>query len=88
MKAAKDGKLAGQNMPGQNSGRSSSKWLGTILYVPTLYGVGWVIARPLAFVAPSLRLDQVNLLGAVISLMLLLLTLPRRLRRAWRETMP
>ena len=88
MKAGKDGKLAGQSKPRQYSGRSSSRWLETILYVPTLYGIGWVIARPLAFVAPSLRLDQVNLLGAVISLMLLLLTLPLRLRRAWRETMP
>ncbi len=64
------------------------RWIGTLLYVPLLYGLGWLLVRPLGGLAPSLRPDQVNLAGAVLSLVLLLLTLPRRLRRAWGESHP
>jgi len=88
VKGAQDGKLHRQSRPGQDSGSSGPRWIGTLLYVPTLYGLGWVMARPLPSLAPGLRPDQVNLAGAVISLMLLLLSLPLRLRRVWRETAP
>jgi len=64
------------------------RWIGTLLYVPLLYGLGWLLVRPLGGLAPSLRPDQVNLAGAVLSLVLLLLTLPLRLRRAWGEAHP
>lgn len=64
------------------------RWIGTLLYVPFLYGLGWLLVRPLASVAPLLRPDQVNLAGALLSLLLLLLTLPLRLRRAWGESQP
>lgn len=64
------------------------RWSGTFLYVPVLYGLGWLVVRPLAGIAPGLRPDQVNLAGAVVSLLLLVLTLPLRLRRAWGETQP
>ena len=36
---------------------------GTLLYVPLLYLAGWLVARPLALVAPSWRPDQVDLAG-------------------------
>ncbi len=64
------------------------RWSGTLLYVPLLYGLGWLLVRPLAGLAPSLRPDQVDLAGAVVALVLLLLTLPLRLRRAWGESQP
>ena len=64
------------------------RWSGTLLYVPVLYGLGWLLVRPLGSLAPGLRPDQVNLAGAVVSLVLLLLTLPLRLRRAWGERHP
>lgn len=64
------------------------RWIGTLLYVPVLYGLGWLLVRPLGGLVPSLRPDQVNLAGAVLSLLLLLLTLPLRLRRAWGESHP
>ncbi|MFO7629589.1 MAG: CPBP family glutamic-type intramembrane protease [Prochlorococcaceae cyanobacterium] len=63
-------------------------WLGTLLYVPLLYGLGWLLARPLAWLAPAWRPDQVNLAGAAIALLLLVCTLPLRLRRVWGETLP
>jgi len=62
--------------------------LGTLLYVPLLYGAGWLLSRPLALLAPSWRPDQVDLAGAVIALVLLLCSLPVRLRRVWGEAHP
>ncbi|MCP9834758.1 MULTISPECIES: CPBP family intramembrane glutamic endopeptidase [unclassified Cyanobium] len=62
--------------------------MGTLLYVPVLYGLGWLLVRPLGSLAPGLRPDQVNLAGAMVSLLLLLLSLPLRLRRAWGESHP
>jgi membrane protease YdiL (CAAX protease family) len=64
------------------------RWWGTLLYVPLLYGIGWVAARPLALVAPTLRVDQLDLLGGVVAFTLLLLSLPSRLRRVWGEPRP
>jgi uncharacterized protein len=64
------------------------RWIGTFLYVPVLYGLGWLLVRPLGGLAPGLRPDQVNLAGGVLSLVLLLLTLPRRLRRTWGIDQP
>jgi membrane protease YdiL (CAAX protease family) len=63
-------------------------WRGTLFYVPLLYGVGWLVVRPLGALAPSLRVDQLDLLGVVVALALLLLTLPARLQRAWGEDRP
>ena len=68
--------------------RRGPRWIGTLLYVPVLYGLGWLLVRPLGGLDPSLRPDQVNLAGAVLSLLLLVLTLPARLRRAWGESHP
>jgi len=58
-------------------------WWDTLLYVPVLYGVGWLASRPLLLIAPGWRADQVDLGGVAIALVLLLLTLPQRLRRLW-----
>jgi hypothetical protein len=51
--------------------------------VPVLYGLGWLLSRPLLWLAPQWRSDQVDLAGAVLALALLLASLPWRLRRAW-----
>ena len=63
-------------------------WWGTLLYVPVLYGLGWLASRPLGLVFPSWRADQVDLAGVAIALVLLLASLPWRLRRAWGSTTP
>jgi len=59
-----------------------------LLYVPLLYLAGWLVARPLALVAPSWRPDQVDLAGLVVALILLLASLPLRLKRVWQEPNP
>lgn len=53
------------------------------MYLPLLYGAGWLLARPIGLLLPPLRPDQVDLIGAVLALLLLLATLPWRLRQAW-----
>lgn len=63
-------------------------WWGTVLYVPALYGLGWLTSRPLLLIAPSWRPDQVDLAGIAVSLLLLLATLPQRLRRVWGDPQP
>ncbi|MFO0018068.1 MAG: lysostaphin resistance A-like protein [Synechococcaceae cyanobacterium] len=63
-------------------------WWGTLLYVPLLYGVGWLLSRPIGLLTPQLRPDQHDLIGAVLALSLLLLTLPWRLRQAWGCSTP
>ena len=69
-------------------GHGRLHWWGTVFYVPVLYGAGWLAARPLALLFPALRVDQVDLAGAAIALVLLLITLPWRLRRAWGSSTP
>jgi len=63
-------------------------WWGMVLYVPVLYGLGWLTSRPLLLLAPNWRADQVDLAGLAISLLLLLVTLPLRLRRVWGVEQP
>jgi membrane protease YdiL (CAAX protease family) len=50
--------------------------------------MGWLVARPLALLAPNWRSDQVDLAGLVVALVLLLASLPLRLRRVWQESNP
>jgi membrane protease YdiL (CAAX protease family) len=64
------------------------RWWGTLLYVPLLYGVGWLAVRPVAALAPQLRGDQLDLLGVAVAFSLLVLSLPWRLRRVWGEPRP
>lgn len=73
---------------GDRATTTGPRWRGTVLYVPALYGLGWLAARPLGALAPDLRPDQVNLAGAVVALLLLVGTLPLRLLRAWGEEYP
>jgi membrane protease YdiL (CAAX protease family) len=58
-------------------------WWGTLLYVPLLYGAGWLSSRPLALLFQGWRPDQLDLAGVAIALLLLVVTLPWRLRQAW-----
>jgi len=66
---------------GKGSTGSKPHWLGTLFYVPVLYGLGWLISRPWQWLVPSLRADQVDLIGALMALILLLISLPWRLQQ-------
>lgn len=73
---------------GPPPGGARLHWWGTLLYVPVLYGIGWLASRPLALLFPLWRPDQLDLAGAAIALVLLLTTLPWRLRQAWGSSTP
>ncbi|MEA5391667.1 CPBP family intramembrane glutamic endopeptidase [Cyanobium gracile UHCC 0139] len=64
------------------------RWIGTLLYVPVLYGLGWLLVRPLAVLTPALPRDRLDLLGTAMALLLLLLSLPAWIRRVWGEQQP
>lgn len=64
------------------------RWIGTLLYVPGLYGLGWLLVQPLAFLVPALPRDRLDLVGTAMALLLLLLSLPLRIRRVWAERRP
>jgi membrane protease YdiL (CAAX protease family) len=70
------------------AGSHQSHWLGALLFVPVLYGGGWLLSRPLMLLVPSLRGDKVDLIGALLALILLLVSLPWRLQRAWGIDQP
>ena len=70
------------------AGRPGPHWWDTLLYVPLLYGLGWLLSRPLAWIFPSWRADQLDLAGVAIALLLLLVSLPWRLRRLWGSRRP
>ena len=64
------------------------RWIGTLLYVPGLYGLGWLLVQPLAFLVPALPRDRLDLVGTAMALLLLLLSLHLRIRRVWAERRP
>ncbi len=69
--------------PGGRPADLAPHWLSTLLYVPLLLAAGWLLARPLALVATGWRTDQLDLAGLVLSVLLLVATLPVRIRRCW-----
>lgn len=64
------------------------RWWGTLLLLPALMAVGWLLVRPLGPVLPGLRPDQLDLLGSLVSFGLFLLVLPQRLRRVLGQEQP
>ena len=58
-------------------------WLPALLLIPTLYGLGWLLAWPL--IPLGLSLDRHALIGTLISFLLLLGLLPRWARLRWRS---
>ena len=58
-------------------------WLPALLLIPTLYGLGWLLAWPL--IPFGLSPDRHSLIGTLISFLLLLGLLPRWTRLRWRS---
>jgi membrane protease YdiL (CAAX protease family) len=63
-------------------------WLGTALYIPLLYGAGWLLVLPLAVLLPAWGAERLSLLGTGVAFALLLWSLPLRLRRVWGAAHP
>jgi membrane protease YdiL (CAAX protease family) len=73
---------------GDSAGGATPHWFSTLLYIPLLLAAGWLLARPLALLFPHWRADQLDLAGLVLALLLLLLSLPWRIRRCWGHRHP
>jgi membrane protease YdiL (CAAX protease family) len=67
---------------------ANPRWWSTLLYIPALYLAGFALSRPLSWLQPAWRADQVDLAGVGIAFVLLLLTLPSRLLRVWGSQTP
>lgn len=64
------------------------RWIGTLLYVPVLYGLGWLLVQPLGLLTPAIPRDRLDLVGTALALLLLLVSLPLRIQRVWAERRP
>jgi hypothetical protein len=63
-------------------------WLAALLYVPVLYGLGWVLVQPLAWLGWLPPGEPLALLGTAVSFALFLLSLPAWLAWRWGEGRP
>ena len=61
-------------------------WLPTVLFIPLLYALGWLVAVPLTLL--GLPGDQVSLTGTLLSFVLFLLVMPRWTALRWSEPRP
>lgn len=68
--------------------RGGPRWIGTLLYIPLLYSLGWLLVQPMALLAPGIPRDRLDLIGTGMALLLLLLSLPLRIRKVWGEDRP
>ena len=61
-------------------------WLPTLLLIPFLYGIGWLLAQPIA--RPGWSAEDVSLLGTLFSFLLFLVVLPSWIQVRWRVKHP
>ena len=66
--------------------KPSPHWLGTVLFVPLLLAVAWLLTRPLLWLGVDPA--TVKLLVSLLAFVLFLIGLPLRLRRVWGVTHP
>lgn len=66
--------------------KPGSRWLGTLLFVPLLLAVAWLLTRPLLWLGTDP--EVVKLLVSLGAFVLFLVCLPLRLRRVWGVAHP
>lgn len=64
------------------------RWLPTLLLIPGLYGLGWLLMQPIAHLIPTLSQQTRDLSGTLISLLLFLALLPSWVRIRWNSPHP
>ena len=58
------------------------------MLIPLLYGLGWLLAQPLAQVLPEASAARLSLIGTIESLLLFILLLPSWVRQRWNSRHP
>ena len=64
------------------------RWVPTLVLIPALYGLGWLVMQPIAQLIPDLSIASRDLLGTTISLLLFLMVLPSWVRIRWSTRHP
>ena len=64
------------------------RWVPTLVLIPALYGLGWLVMQPIAQLIPDLPIASRDLLGTAISLLLFLMVLPSWVRIRWSTRHP
>lgn len=64
------------------------RWVPTLVLIPALYGLGWLVMQPIAQLIPDLPIASRDLLGTTISLLLFLMVLPSWVRIRWSTRHP
>ena len=64
------------------------RWVPTLVLIPALYGLGWLVMQPIAQLIPDLPIASRDLLGTIISLLLFLIVLPSWVRIRWSTRHP
>ena len=64
------------------------RWVPTLVLIPALYGLGWLLMQPIAQLIPDLPIASRDLLGTIISLLLFLIVLPSWVRIRWSTRHP
>ena len=64
------------------------RWVPTLVLIPALYGLGWLVMQPIAQLTPDLPIASRDLLGTTISLLLFLMVLPSWVRIRWSTRHP
>lgn len=59
-----------------------------MLFIPALYGLGWLLIQPVGALIPGVPRGNLDLLGTLISLLLFLGLLPSWVRSRWRVPQP
>ena len=63
-------------------------WIPTLFFFPILYALGWLIVRPLLLVRPSIDVDDLSLIGTLITFLCFLLLAPSWVKLRWRNPYP
>lgn len=62
--------------------------MATVVLIPALYGLGWVLTQPLGLILPETTASRLSLIGTALSLVLFVLILPSWVRQRWNSRHP
>ncbi len=62
--------------------------LDTVLFIPLIYLLGWLIVQPLSLFLPHLSDESLSIMGTVVSFILFLFFLPFWIRIRWSNPYP
>ena len=61
---------------------SSPKIISTIIFIPFLYFLGWILASPLIFI--GIEKEKISLIGTIITFLIFIISLPKWFEIRWK----